>query len=170
MDVLETVTSTGSASVMRRIECPQMETAAARVAERFGLSGLHGLDFIRSPDGRVHLIEINPRATPLSAMALGPGRDLVAALAGCVAPGVREREALTGKSEIALFPQEWRRDAKSDWLRTAYLDIPWDDPYVLRGLLRPDEELPEHPSVVSAILERCAHPRRAFTVRQVLER
>jgi hypothetical protein len=159
MDVLETVRPNGPASVMRRIDCPEMEWAAVNLAARFGLSGLHGLDFVRDPDGRVHLIEINPRATPASALPLGVGHDLAAALAGCVSPGMRgTREVLTDNPVIALFPQEWRRNPRSSWLRTAYLDAPWDDPAVLRASLEPGEPVPEQPSAVSAILARCAQP------------
>ena len=150
MDVLETVRPNGPASVMRRIECPQMELAAARLAERFGLSGLHGLDFIRDPDGRMHLIEINPRATPTSALALGPGRDLTAALLGSLSPSIRgARPAPTENPIIALFPQEWRRDSSSDWLRTAYFDVPWNDPAVLRACLEPGEPVPQRPHAPS---------------------
>jgi hypothetical protein len=153
MDVLETVRPNGPASVMRRIHCPHMELAALRLAERFGLSGLHGLDFIRDPDGRVHLIEINPRATPTSALALGPGRDPTAALAASVSPSIQgARPAPTDNPVIALFPQEWRRNPDSDWLRTAHLDVPWDDPAVLRACLEPGEPAPECPSGVSQAL------------------
>ncbi|MEI9886227.1 MAG: ATP-grasp domain-containing protein [Rhizomicrobium sp.] len=64
MDVLETITPTGSASVMRRSDCREMEVAAIKIAERFGLSGLHGLDFVRDSSGRPHLVEINPPRHP----------------------------------------------------------------------------------------------------------
>lgn len=155
MDVLETVRPNGPASVMRRIDCPEMEAAAARLAERFGLSGLHGLDFIRDPDGRMHLIEMNPRATPASALALGAGHDLVAALAGTVAPEMHgARPTVTDNPVIALFPQEWRRNPASGWLRAAYLDAPWDDPAVLRASLEPGEPVPEHPPAAPALAPR----------------
>ncbi|HXC55425.1 MAG TPA: ATP-grasp domain-containing protein [Rhizomicrobium sp.] len=143
MDVLETLGPTGPASVMRRVDCPQMEQAAVRLAERFGLSGLHGLDFVRDSSGAAHLIEINPRATQASAFAFGGGHDLAAALAGCVAPSVRgARPLVTENPIIALFPQEWHRDPDSPWLHTAYQDVPWDDPDVLRACLEPGQPTP----------------------------
>jgi hypothetical protein len=143
MDVLESLGPTGPASVMRRVDCPQMEEAVQRIAARFGLSGLHGLDFIRDDGGRLHLIEINARATQSSALALGPGHDLAAALAGCLSPSVRgARPLATTNPVIALFPQEWRRDHSSDWLRTAYQDVPWDDPAVLRACTKPSHAAP----------------------------
>jgi ATP-grasp domain len=151
MDVLESQGVTGPASVMRRTDCPQMEQAAIRIAERFGLSGLHGLDFVRDDAGQPHLVEINPRATQSSAFALGPGHDLPAALAGCISPAIRgARPAATTNPVIALFPQEWRRDAQSAWLDTAHLDAPWDDPAVLRACLEPGQ-LPPEPGLASSM-------------------
>ena len=153
MDVLESQGATGPASVMRRSHCPQMEQAAVRIAERFGLSGLHGLDFVRDAAGQPHLIEINPRATQSSAFALGPGHDLAAALSACVSPSVSgARPAATTNPVIALFPQEWRRNPQSDWLHTAHLDVPWDDPDVLRACLERGQPVPQpRPEPVSAV-------------------
>jgi len=146
MDVVETVRPNGPASVMRRASCPDMEHAAATIAGRFNLSGLHGLDFVRDAYGRPHLIEINPRATQASALALGAGHDLAASLAACVTLGpAAPRPLLTDNPVIALFPQEWRRNPLSDWLKSAYLDAPWDDPAVLRACLDPAEAVPPPP-------------------------
>lgn len=142
-DVLETLHANGPATVLRRTESPAMEQAAIRLAEHFGLSGLHGLDFVRDGDGKPHLIEINPRATQSGAFAFGPGHDLAAALAGAMGQGARTRPLLTENPIIALFPQEWRRDANSAWFHTAYPDVPWDDPEVLRACLEPGETVPE---------------------------
>ncbi len=151
MDVLETVSATGPASVMQRTDCPQMERAALGIAGRFGLSGLHGLDFIRDAAGQPHLIEINPRATQASAFALGPGHDVVAALAAAVSPVVqRVRPAATDNRLIALFPQEWRRNPQSHWLSMAFQDVPWDDPAVLHAMLAPGEPPPQlHPEAAA---------------------
>jgi hypothetical protein len=144
MDVLETTTPTGPASVVRRVDCPQMEEVARVLAARFGLSGIQGLDYIRDEFGMVHLIESNPRATQSSALALGPGHDLVAAMAGCIAPTARGARPLVTENQVfALFPQEWRRDPHSAWLRTAHLDVPWDDPGVLKACLIPGEPQPQ---------------------------
>lgn len=162
MDVLETLHANGPATVMRRVDCPQMERAAIRLAEHFGLSGLHGLDFIRDREGRVHLVEMNPRATQASAFAFGAGHDLAASLAGCVDPAARRaRPVLTENPVIALFPQEWRRDPRSPWLHSAYPDVPWDDPAVLRACLEPGEVPPQR---------RPEGPALALTFRQAVGR
>ena len=105
---------------------------------------------MRDAAGNVHLIETNPRATQSSALALGPGHDLVAAMAGCIAPSVRGARPLVTTNDIfALFPQEWRRDPNSGWLRTAHLDVPWDDPEVLKACLNPGEPAPKLPQADS---------------------
>jgi len=162
MDVLEVQHANGPATVMRRADCPDMAAAAERLAARFGLSGLHGLDFIRDATGRAHLIEMNPRATQTAAFAFGPGQDLAAALAATVSPVIRgPRPVLTENPVIALFPQEWRRDPASAWLHCAYADVPWDDPAVLRACLEPGEPAPERRT------ERRA-PVAALTVRQAV--
>jgi hypothetical protein len=133
MEVLQTTSAVGPASVLKRAESIAMDRAAVLLAERFCLSGLHGLDFIRDSKGTTHLVEINPRATQIGPLALGKGHDLVAALASQVGQHVIEREAVTESDLIALFPQEWIRDPASAYLSVAYHDVPWDDPEVLRG-------------------------------------
>ena len=135
-DVVASAIATGPASVVRRIDCIEMEAAARAIAHRFHLSGLHGLDFIRNADGQVFLLEINPRATQTSYLAFGPGRDLLAGLvAGASGERVRARMPMTANHTVALFPQEWARDPSSPWLKSAFHDIPWDDPDLLRAWL-----------------------------------
>jgi ATP-grasp domain-containing protein len=164
MDVLEVVHARGPASVMRRARCPDMERAAHRLAARFGLTGLHGLDFVRDETGQAHLIEMNPRATQAAAFAFGPGHDLAAALVASVSPVIRgPRPVVTENPVIALFPQEWRRDPGSAWLHCAYQDVPWDDPEVLRACLAPGQATPERR------IEKRA-PVAALTVRQAVGR
>jgi hypothetical protein len=129
-DVLIADGAIGPPNVIRRVDCPQLQAASAKIARRFGLSGLHGLDFIRDSDGAVHLIEINPRATQGSTFAFGPGRDLPVALATCLLPNPGTRPAMPNDL-VAIFPREWRRDPSSPYLTCAHHDVPWDDPGVL---------------------------------------
>jgi hypothetical protein len=140
-DVVVTWGATGPATVIQRVACPEMSEAARRVAARFGLSGLHGLDFIRDEEGRRHLIEINPRATQTSHLALGPATDLPAALLGAVG-AVRPRLTVTSSDLIALFPKERQRDPQSPYLKAAYHDMPWNDLKVLARLLGPGAQTP----------------------------
>jgi hypothetical protein len=164
MDVLQTARPQGPASVMRQIESEEMERAAIRIAEHFGLSGLHGLDFIRDAEGRSHLLEINPRVTQAATLALGPGHDLAAGLLGALSPASRwPRPQLTDNPAIALFPQEWQRDPNSPWLKTAYFDVPWDDPQMLKACLAPGQPPPPRRPA-----ERDAQP--ALTLRSAMGR
>lgn len=133
-DVLVADGAIGPPNVIRRIDCPQIERATRRVARHFGLSGIHGMDFIRDRTGAVHLIEINPRATQGGTLAFGPGHDLPSALAACVSPTWTMRAAIAN-DVVAIFPREWQRDPISPYLKSGHHDVPWDDPAVVRASL-----------------------------------
>jgi hypothetical protein len=125
---------TGPATVLGLSRDPAMQDSARRIAARFGLSGLYGLDYMRGADGSIALLEINPRATPTAHLALGPDHDLIAALLTAAGHPVPDRPALTRQDTIALFPQEWRRDPQSPHLAAAYHDLPEADPALAAAL------------------------------------
>lgn len=129
--------SAGPSTVVRLIEHPEMSSAAEKMVARLNLSGLHGFDFmLEAQTGNAHLIEINPRTTQVGHLALGAGRDLAAALYEAVSGNTMEPRKVTDKDTIALFPQEWLRDPRSDFLRLAHHDVPWDEPVLLRACVR----------------------------------
>jgi predicted ATP-grasp superfamily ATP-dependent carboligase len=130
MDVVESRGTTGSASLIRRTDCSRMDEAARRIARRFELGGLHGLDFVRDESGIPHLIEINPRAAQICHLALGAGHDLPSALLG-----QKARPVATDKPLIALLPQAWSSGRLSPDAQTAYLDVAWDDPAVVSAAI-----------------------------------
>lgn len=134
-DVLVAQGTIGPPNVIRRVDCPQIHDAARRAAKRFGLCGMHGLDFIRDAKGDVYLIEINPRATQGGTLAFGAGRDLPAALAAALSPANSGLRPAIGNDVVAFFPRAWQRGGGDNWLATAHHDIPWDDPGVLRTLI-----------------------------------
>ena len=137
-EVLQKRDAAGPSSVLRRIENADMKSATEKMARRLNLSGLHGFDFMLESDtGNAYLIEINPRATQVGHLALGPGRDLPAALCGAVS-GQRCQAApqVTENDVIALFQQEWMRDPESPFLRSAYHDVPWEERELLRACVR----------------------------------
>jgi hypothetical protein len=138
MDVVESRGTTGPASRIGRTDCGRMDEAARRIARRLGLSGLHGLDFIRDESGIPHLIEINPRATQICHLALGAGHDLPSALLG-----KPPRPLATDKPLITLFPQAWSSGRLSADALTAYLDVPWDDPAVVSAVIDSGFTLPK---------------------------
>ena len=134
-DVVVARDGRGPACVLRHIESPEMEDAAARLAARFNLSGLHGLDFMRDKSGNPLLIEINPRATQTAHLAFGVRADLIASLVAAARNcPVTARLAATQNEFVALFPQEMTRDPSSPWLAEAFHDLPWRDSAVLSAV------------------------------------
>lgn len=132
MDVAAAQEPAGPATVLHRTISPQMEDAARKIAKAFGLSGLHGLDFMRDPSGDLYLIEINPRATQICHLALGDGHDLPAALLAALEnSAVSPRPVATDAQTIALFPQSLPHGPH---LVGAYHDIPAEDPQLLHAL------------------------------------
>jgi carbamoylphosphate synthase large subunit len=134
LEVVAKARSTGHATVVRLIEHSEMSAAAEKISRRLQLSGFHGLDFIlESQSGNAFLIELNPRTTQVGHLALGPGRDLPAALyAALSGKVVQPSQKITDKDVIALFPQEWKRDPSSPFLSSAYHDVPWQEPMLVR--------------------------------------
>jgi biotin carboxylase len=123
----------GPASVMRRIEIPEVEASISKIVGRLKLSGLHGFDFLlEKQTGRPYLIEMNPRPTQVGHLTLGRGHDLPAAFyAAVTGTPPEELPTLTENDTIALFPQEWLRNPSSLFLQTAYHDIPWEEPELI---------------------------------------
>jgi len=136
-EVLEKAGSTGHATVVRLIDHPEMSTAAEKVARRLMLSGFHGLDFMIERKTRVaYLVEINPRTTQVGHLALGPERDLPAALYAAISgKPVQPAPGMTSNDTVALFPQEWKRDAASPYLSSAYHDVPWGEPELVHACM-----------------------------------
>ena len=138
MEVIRTWKVRGPSSVLRLVTDPVMEQAMRRVAERLGMSGLCGFDFMLSDHGEPLLIELNPRPTQLSHLALGPQRDLVTAYVRHVLGyEVADRPAATDCDLIALFPQELQRDPQSEFIAQAYHDVPWELPSLMKYSLKP---------------------------------
>jgi hypothetical protein len=137
-EVINKEASSGPATVLRLVENSEMSSAAEKMVRRLNLSGLIGFDFmLEAQTGNAYLIEINLRSTQVGHLTLGLGRDIPAALysavsgqAVCPAPQVTEDDT------IALFPQEWIRDSASAFLQSAYHDVPWDKPELIRACVR----------------------------------
>jgi hypothetical protein len=137
-EVLQKSHASGHATVLRRIEHPEMAASAERMVRRLELSGLHGFDFMLEADSRAaYLIEINPRATQVGHLSFGAGHDLPSALVSAATNlSVSPAKRITENDTIALFPQEWLRDPRSPFLRSGYHDVPWEEPALLRACVR----------------------------------
>ncbi len=139
-EAVTTLSATGPSTVARIIQNSEMVDTAKRIVRALGLSGLVGFDFmIEAASGAAYLIEMNPRNTPICAVRLGPGRDLpeafVAQLAG---RPVRERPAKTNCNVVAFFPDTLQQDPSSSFLQSGYHDVPWEQPALVRMLLKPE--------------------------------
>ena len=136
VEAVHTVHATGPATVVRIIKNSEMDEAGERLVRGLGLSGFWGLDFILEANtAAAYFIEMNPRATPICHLSLGAGQDLPAALCARlmdVNPVATVSPLITEQSVICLFPGEWQRNPSSEYLRSAYHDIPWEEPELVR--------------------------------------
>jgi len=128
----------GVGTILEPIENEEIERASRELARSLKLSGFHGLDFIiEETTGIPYLIELNPRATQLGHLPLTARGSLAsvfaARLSGRTIPaGARRIQSET----IAMFPHAWKTDPRSEVLRTGYHDVPWEQPQLVRELLR----------------------------------
>jgi hypothetical protein len=134
-EVLQKGHFAGHATVVRRMNHPEMASAVEKMAKQLQLSGLHGFDFmLEDGSGDAYLIEINPRATQVGHLSFGDGRDLPGALVSVLTGHPAEAVPKVNANDvIALFPQEWLRDPTSPYLRSGYHDVPWNQPALLRS-------------------------------------
>jgi hypothetical protein len=141
-EVLQKRHASGPATVLRLIEHPEMSAATETMVRRLNLSGFHGFDFMLEEDSKAaYLIEINPRTTQVGHLALGPGRNLAAALYAVLSgqePAATDKE--TDNDTVALFPHEWMRDPGSEFLVSAYHDVPWEEPALVSACIREVEK------------------------------
>jgi hypothetical protein len=126
-----------------------------------GLSGFAGIDFIlEKGSGRAVLLELNPRVTPTSHLGLRFGTDLCAALraelaGGRVGESQSSSRATVAEELVALFPSELMRDVSSEYLGSAYHDIPADEPELIAAWRC---SLPKKASRLRGLLVQVAEP------------
>ena len=136
-EVLKKQDAKGPSTVLRVVENLEMSEAVQKMARRLNISGFHGFDFIlETENGHAHLIEMNPRATQVGHLALGPGHDLAAALFATMTGREIAASKVTEKDTIVLFPQELLNDPASEYLQSAYHDVPSEDPEFVSACLK----------------------------------
>ena len=134
VEVLQRSSDFGVATVVRRVKGEPMIAAARSIARHLQLSGFFGFDFVLDQyKPQANLIEINPRATQISHFPGYDSPDLPAALFGAIC----NKEVLSSSDrwstdEVALFPQEWKRDPASEWFSKAFHDVPFEEPELVR--------------------------------------
>jgi predicted ATP-grasp superfamily ATP-dependent carboligase len=121
-----------------------MEVHLHAIGRAVGLDGLVALDFVYQPgSGAVHFIELNARPGPITHLGGAAGADFAAAIRAKLVGGPRLAPVLrqaARERQVRLFPQDLLRSiAERDrasvaaWLRpSAWRDVPWDDPVLLR--------------------------------------
>jgi predicted ATP-grasp superfamily ATP-dependent carboligase len=134
VEVLQRSSDFGVATVVRRVKGEPMIAAARSIARHLQLSGFFGFDFVLDQyKPQANLIEINPRATQISHFPGYDGPDLPTALFGAIC----DKEVISSSDrwstdEVALFPQEWKRDPASEWFSKAFHDVPFEEPELVR--------------------------------------
>ncbi len=153
-EVMSSSSEFSASTVVRVTDNAEMRRTATKLVRQLDISGFCGFDFVLDSSGAAHLVEMNPRATPLTHLALGSGRDPVGALASLVlGPASLERSAATAADTISFFPQAWHQHPASDLLDTSFHDIPWTEP----GLIR---ELSRRPWPERGVISACARLAR----------
>jgi hypothetical protein len=139
VEVLYAQSSTGTALVVRLIENDEIRICAEKIAQRLQLSGFHGLDFmIEDATGYAYLIELNPRCTQLGHLQTVMHGDLVGVFSGafCNTSSLQVRPIY--EETIAFFPEALFSNPECPFLKTSYVDIPWEEPKLVMELMRGD--------------------------------
>ena len=151
---------TGSSTVLRYLDHPEMDAAARRVVQALGCSGFVSFDFILPPDGHAHLIEMNARPVGSGHLGVRFGHDVYGAWLSHF-PGFRDAAPLAvpldTSTVVALFPKEVGRDPDSPTLAPGVRhlhDVPWDEPDIVAAYR--DRLVRRHPDRALAITRRLA--------------
>lgn len=137
VEALVTHGPTGNATVVRIVDDCEMIEIASRIIRHASASGIFGFDFIlEESSGHAVLLEVNPRVTQISHLALGRQQDLVAAIAAELSgKPLGETPVIPKHRVIAFFPQELRRDPASPFLHLAYHDVPLEEPALVDAFM-----------------------------------
>ncbi len=146
---------TGSSTVIRQVDYPEIDDAVNLLVAELGCSGFVSFDFLVSPDGSAHLIELNARPVGSGHLGVQFGHDLygswLAHFTGNPV-GAPQVPALDPARPIALFPKEMQRDPARarPSLDVALLhDVPWHEPRVLAAYR--DRLVQRHPDQADLI-------------------
>jgi hypothetical protein len=141
VEVIASQGATGAATVVRVVRNEEIERAGQLIAAKFKLSGFHGLDFILEREtGAPYLIELNPRCTQLGHLRLPSQGDLATTICAKLRDEPQSaaetvKDSIPGNT-VAFFPQAFNWNPKSPYLRSGYHDVPWEEPALVRELLR----------------------------------
>jgi predicted ATP-grasp superfamily ATP-dependent carboligase len=110
----------GPAAVIRCYRSDEICDFSSRLVRGFGMTGLFATEYIvERRSGHAYLLEVNRRMTPGLHVGSRIGADLD-----------------EGEEHLNVhFPQEWLRDPRSHYLRNRPVDLPWDEPELIKAML-----------------------------------
>jgi hypothetical protein len=135
---LQSTRALGSSSVVRYLHAAEPADFTRRIARALGITGFFCNEFcVERATGAAYLIDFTRRMAPPTHTGSLVGVDLCAALAAALRGERFESTDLPPdySHTMALFPQELWRDPESEVLDRYPMDVPWDDPSLLRELL-----------------------------------
>jgi hypothetical protein len=137
VEVIKTQSPGGPSSVLRLIDSPEISQTAEKIVNKLALSGFLGFDFILVEQQEcATLIEMNARATQICHLPMGTNHDLPVALSAMAGEEpIPATKRISDRDVIALFPQEWQADPTSPYFTTAYHDVPWQEPRLVKACI-----------------------------------
>lgn len=134
VEVINTRPRNGPAILVQTTTNREMAETATLIVKKLNLSGFHGFDFIIDSTGRAWLLELNPRVTPVSALAIEGYPNLATALFGALVERQLNTEERQPEPEahhkIALYSTaEFQKDEKI----SPYFDASWNEPEFLKA-------------------------------------
>jgi hypothetical protein len=132
----QTCAANGPSSIVWIGADAEMQRISAAMIRALGATGFIAFDFmIDEVTGEIYLLECNPRPIPVCHLGSRIGVDLCAALKAALSGGNHLPAADVEGETITLFPQEWQRNPDGVVKTGNYIDIPLDDPRLLRAMV-----------------------------------
>jgi hypothetical protein len=132
-------TTGGVPTVNRYYRDDALRAATERMIDGFGISGFIAVEYVADGESdKACAIEINRRLVGGSHRGAPMGVDHWAALRSTLAgTAIPTRADLDPDEEHVCvnFPQEWLRDPESRWLSEYPVDVPWDEPKLIKAML-----------------------------------
>ena len=126
---------TGPSCVVETIESDEMATFARAMVKALNYSGFGGFDFmVDATTGQSYALECQPRPVYLTNVGSLCGANLAEAMFDALTGRAIAPQPPIANKVVALFPNEHHRDPDSEYIKTGYHDIPWDDPALILAL------------------------------------
>ncbi len=137
---LERREKTGPASVLQSLYRPHYKDAIRTLIQSLDYTGFGGIDaFETAPSGLPTAIEINLRPTSSLSVAKQINSPIIKRFSSCLInnrPADIQAFHSHYDQTIALFPDEYLRDNNSPYMSKYLVNAPWDDPGLMRYLLK----------------------------------